>query len=281
MIEIKAYAKINLTLDIGSRRPNGYHNIESVMQSVSLYDTVSVGRGGLNRIRVSSNASYLPNDERNTAFQAATLFFKHTGLAAQADIRIDKKIPSRSGMGGGSSDAAAVLWGLNELHQTGLSLPELMRLGVRVGADVPFCLAGGTCLCRGIGEKITRVDPMPACTLLICKPPAGISTPRAYGLVDKLPVPAAGATPKMLTALKSGALHNVAAALSNRFDEVTLLSQVQNIKKLLRQNSALNAMMTGSGSAVYGIFEDAGHAKACVPKLRGCGEIFLAQPVNV
>ena len=226
-MQIKAYAKINLTLDITGKRADGYHAIESVMQSVSLCDILDIRENRLNKISVSSNAAYLPNDESNTAFKAAQLFYEHTGISGRAvDIHIDKKIPSRAGMGGGSSDAAAVLWAMNEIYKTNLSMQELLKIGVKIGADVPFCLIGGTCRCSGIGEKLLRVNPMPECFLLICKPPAGISTPRAYMLVDKHPFAPAAATPKMLTALRTGQLHNVAAALANRFDEVLLISQM-------------------------------------------------------
>ncbi|WP_099205489.1 4-(cytidine 5'-diphospho)-2-C-methyl-D-erythritol kinase [Scatolibacter rhodanostii] len=281
-MEIKAYAKINLTLDISGKRADGYHNIESVMQSISLADTLEIRENNLGKIYLSSNVASLPTDESNTAFKAAKLFYEYTEIKNRyVDIRLDKQIPDKAGMGGGSSDAAAVLWAMNEIYKTNLTMPELFRLGAKIGADVPFCLAGGTCHCRGIGEKIARVDPMPACFLLICKPPAGVSTPRAYAMVDKLLFSAPTGTPKMITALKGGNLQHVSAALSNRFDEVLFLPQVQNIKKVMRTGGALNAMMTGSGSAVYGIFEDLEHARSCAQDLHGYGDLFLAKPINV
>lgn len=281
-MQIKAYAKINLTLDITGKRADGYHNIESIIQSISLCDTLDIRENSSGKIHVTSNTSYLSDDENNTAYKAAKVFYEHTGGKIHGiSIDIEKKIPSRAGMGGGSSDAAAVLWAMNEIYRTNLSMSELFHLGTKIGADVPFCLAGGTCYCSGIGEKITRIDGMPHCFLLICKPSAGVSTPRAYALVDKLLYSSPTATPKMANALRSGQIENVAAALSNRFDEVLFLPQVQNIKKIMRANGALNAMMTGSGSAVYGIFEEPEKIKECAQQLHGHGELFLAKPVNV
>lgn len=282
MIKLKAYAKINLTLDITGKRSDGYHTIESVMQTISLCDEVRINENFMGKINVNSNSEFLPTDENNTAFKAAKVFLNYTDIRGKnVDIYIDKKIPSRAGMGGGSADAAAVLWGMNDLFSANLSMQELMLLGAKVGADVPFCLAGGTCHCKGIGEQITRADPMPDCFILICKPPAGVSTPRAYANVDKHPFTSAVATPKMLNALRTGQIQNVASALSNRFDEVLRISQVQNIKKTMRVCGAINAMMTGSGSAVYGIFDSQDRARECAEKLKDSGELFLAKPVNM
>lgn len=282
MIKLKAYAKINLTLDITGKKSDGYHTIESVMQTVSLYDEVRITENFLGKIRITSNAAFLPTDETNTAYKAAKAFLNYIDIRGKnVDIYIDKKIPSRAGMGGGSADAAAVLWGMNDLFSANLSMQELLKIGATVGADVPFCLVGGTCYCKGIGEQISRVDPMPDCFILICKPPAGVSTPRAYATVDKLPFTSAVATPKMLNALRTGQIQNVASALSNRFDEVLRISQVQNIKKTMRICGAMNAMMTGSGSAVYGIFDNQDRARECAEKLKESGELFLAKPVNI
>lgn len=279
-MKIKAYAKINLTLDVTGRREDGYHTIDSVMQTIDVCDDLTLEKNTCGEIRLSSNKEYLPKNESNTAFRAAKLFFEECGLPGGVDIHIIKRIPSRAGMGGGSTDAAAVLHALNRMYERNLPLEQLIDLGRRVGADVPFCVAGGTCRCTGIGEICEPVPPMPDCALLICRPPAGVSTPKAYALMDRYPLGGSRATPRMLTALENGRLRDVSNALANRFDETMKLMQVRQVKKLMLGGGALGAMMTGSGSAVYGIFPTREQAEACKPLLDGKGKLFLSRPLN-
>lgn len=275
----KAYAKINLTLDITGRREDGYHLLDTVMQSVSLFDELELTRSKEAGIRLRCNRDYLPVDTKNTAFRAASYFLEHCGLQEEGlTISIQKHIPSRAGMGGGSADGAAVLLALNELYGTKLSLEALMELGAKVGADVPFCVHGGTCRCTGVGELVQPAPELPDCFLVICKPPAGMSTPRAYALVDKYPLARTQATPKLLAALESGDLRQIGASLGNRFDETMKLMQVRDIKKAMLSCGVLGAMMTGSGSAVYGIFETEEKARNCMQVLEGRGELFLVRP---
>lgn len=277
---IKAPAKINLTLDITGKLENGYHTIDSIMQTVSLYDEVELEKTNDGKVSLQCNKSYLPLNEKNTAYRAARFFLEHTGIQSGLRIHIRKIIPGRAGMGGGSADAAAVLKGMNGLFETGLDTAQLARIGAKVGADVPFCVIGGTCRCSGIGEVTESVSPMPDCTIVVCKPPAGMSTPRAYALVDKFPGQSNMATPRMLTALKNGSLRSISAAVHNRFDEVMKLYPVRMIKKQMLGTGALAAMMTGSGSAVFGIFESPKAAKACAAGLQEQGKVYTVSPVQ-
>lgn len=274
----RAYAKINLTLDITGKREDGYHSIESVMQAIDLYDEVDVQPNDSGSIQVATNRRYLPLDEKNTAYRAAKHFFAHTGIQAGVTIFLDKHIPGRAGLGGGSADAAAVLYALDEIFETALPTHTLLEIGKLVGADVPFCLMGGTCLCTGIGETLTPLPPMPDCTILLCKPPAGMSTPRAYALVDQYPMPQTQNTPRMCAALENKNLKSVAAAMGNRFDEVLRMRPVREIERIMKEAGALNAVMTGSGSAVYGLFTKPALAQRCLHTLQDHGQTFLCSP---
>ena len=280
-MKLRAYAKINLTLDVTGRREDGYHTLDTVMQTVSVWDEVEIKKINKPGIRLFCNREYLPVDTKNTAFRAAQYFFERCGITGQGlSIHIRKYIPSRAGMGGGSADAAAVLHGLNQMVHAGLPQQELVELGARVGADVPFCVVGGTCRCRGIGEQVEPVSPLPDCWLVLCKPPAGMSTPRAYALIDQFPLSRAQATEKMVGLLSAGDLRRVAGGLSNRFDETMKLQQVREIKRVMGNSGALGASMTGSGSAVFGIFDSEAAARACMQQLEGKGRLYLARPLS-
>lgn len=275
-----AFAKINLTLDITGKREDGYHTIDSVMQAVSLCDTVELHRSAAPGVRLSSDQERLPVNEKNTAYQAAALFLEHCGFSqAGVELRLHKVIPSRAGLGGGSADAAAVLRGLDALFETRLSPQELLRLAARVGADVPFCLVGGAARCTGIGEQVEPITPLPAETcILLCKPPAGVSTPRAYAQLDQNGYSRSPATPRMLAALENGDLRQIGRCLSNPFDEAMKLMQVRQIRKAMLSAGACGAMMSGSGSAVYGLFEKEENARCCMMLLEERGQCFLCRP---
>ncbi len=278
-MKIKACAKINLTLDVTGKREDGYHLLDTVMHTVSLFDQVELIRKATPGILLKCSESYLPSDRRNTAYRAAQLFLARCGLEKEGvSLFIEKRIPSRAGLGGGSADAAAVLKGLNLLFDTKLSLESLAELGGEIGADVPFCVMGGAKRCRGVGEKLTAVPSLPRCSILICKPPAGMSTPRAYALIDQYPLSGRRFTPKMVEALNGGSLPEISRTLGNRFDEVMKLSKVREIKKIMLSAGALGAMMTGSGSAVYGIFDTGRAARKCLSLLEGKGQLFLTAP---
>ena len=277
-MKIKAYAKINLTLDVTGKLPDGYHTIESVMQSVSLCDDVEIEKNDTGKVTTETNIPYLPVNEKNTVWKAANSFFKHTGIKDGIHIKVMKNIPDRAGMGGGSADAAAVLHGMNRIYGEMLSEQKLCEIGEEVGADVPFCVAGGTCLCAGKGEQLQPVPPMPDCVLVICKPSVGMSTLRAYAMIDQYPI-AQPKTPQMLAALETRDIDKIAGAIANRFDEVMHISEVGMIKSIMKRSGAVGALMTGSGSAVYGIFKDKKRAFACMEKLKKQGRVYITRPI--
>lgn len=278
-MKVKAFGKINLTLDVVGRRRDGYHLLDTVMQTVSIWDELEIQIGGERGVRLECNRESLPLDSKNTVYRAAKFFLEDQGFVNEGlTIYIHKFIPSRSGMGGGSADAAAVLRGLNEMYGAGLSDGKLMELGAKVGADVPFCVTGGAARCTGTGTEVSPAPMMPECWLVVCKPPAGMSTPRAYALLDQYPLSSTQATPRMMDALEAGNLRRVAKGLANRFDETIRMTQVRGVKRAMLGIGALGAMMTGSGSGVYGIFETEQQAKAAMKGLEGLGKVFLVRP---
>jgi len=278
-MKVKAFGKINLTLDVLGRRRDGYHLLDTVMQTVSIWDELEIQTGGERGVRLECNRESLPLDSKNTVYRAAKFFLEDQGLVNEGlTIYIHKFIPSRSGMGGGSADAAAVLRGLNEMYGAGLSDGKLMELGAKVGADVPFCVTGGAARCTGTGTEVSPAPMMPECWLVVCKPPAGMSTPRAYALLDQYPLSSTQATPRMMDALEAGNLRRVAKGLANRFDETIRMAQGRGVKRAMLGIGALGAMMTGSGSGVYGIFETEQQAKAAMKGLEGLGKVFLVRP---
>lgn len=274
-----AYAKLNLTLDILGKLENGYHSLSMVMQSVSLCDTVTLIRGEeVSGLQVACGNG-APSGPENIVWRAAQSFFDYCDIQDQdALFQIEKHIPSQAGMGGGSSDGAAALRLLNRAYNTGLSPEELRQIGAGVGADVPFCVTGGTMQAQGIGEKLTPLAPLPDCILLLCKPPVGVSTPQAFRESDRAPaVPPK--TPAMAAALASGELSQVAACLGNRFQEILPLPEIEEIVTAMRSGGALGACMTGSGSAVFGIFTEESAARNTGESLRKWGQVWLARPV--
>ncbi|WP_322172723.1 4-(cytidine 5'-diphospho)-2-C-methyl-D-erythritol kinase [Acutalibacter caecimuris] len=278
-MKVKAFGKINLTLDVVGRREDGYHLLDTVMQTVSIWDELEIMPGKEKGICLECNRESLPLDSKNTVYRAVKFFLADRGLHREdLYVYIHKFIPTRSGMGGGSADAAAVLRGLNEMYQAGLSEEQLMAIGARVGADVPFCVAGGAARCTGTGTEVSPAPMMPDCWLAICKPPAGMSTPRAYALLDQYPLSSTQATPRMMDALNAGNLRRVAKGLANRFDETIRMGQVRSVKRAMLENGALGAMMTGSGSGVYGIFETEQQARAAMRKMEHLGKVFLVRP---
>ena len=274
--EEKAYAKINLSLDITGKRADGYHLLETVMQSVSLYDTVRVEKGP--EITVSCSDPRVP-PEKNIARKAAGAFFAAAGISGGARIYIEKRIPMEAGMAGGSTDAAAVLRALNSLYGGKFSLRELCAIGAGVGADVPFCVRGGTCLAKGIGEILTPLPPMMDCSIVVVKPPEGISTAEAYRKIDESGLSLSG-TAQVVEALKAGDLEALGKSCSNVFELAIPLKSRERIKKAMKQSGALGACMTGSGSAVYGLFARQEEARACARVLSGEFEqVYELKPV--
>lgn len=250
-ITILANAKLNLYLDIVGKRADGYHLLETVMQSVDLSDVVEVHKKS-GEISVSCTNPAIPQGEKNICFKAAKLFFEKIGERSGAEIRIAKRIPDGAGLGGGSADAAAVLYALNTLSGFPMRSEELSALGAKIGADVPFCLSGGVAICRGIGEEIQPISPLPERFYLIVKPAFRCPTSEAYSLYDKLPT-----APKKALEAFCNAGSRYSEMLYNVFEEIYGSEELFTLKSKLLKTGALGSCLTGSGSAVFGVYESA------------------------
>ncbi|MGN0982874.1 MAG: 4-(cytidine 5'-diphospho)-2-C-methyl-D-erythritol kinase [Candidatus Limivicinus sp.] len=253
----KAYAKLNISLDVGNRREDGFHDMTMVMQSISLADAVTVTLNNSGKVRAKTSLPFIPGDERNLAVKAALCYLEAIGRRGQgALIEIDKLVPVGAGMGGGSSDAAAVLRAMNTLFDHALSTAELERLSCAVGSDVAFCVAGGTALATGRGEKLEALPPLPACAFVVCKPEFSISTPELFRKLDQMPLRRHPDTAGLVTAIREGQLSQVCRRMYNVFEDVDdrRMRTVADIKSRLLDAGALGAVMTGTGSAVFGVF---------------------------
>ncbi len=280
-MKIKAYAKVNLMLDILGTLPNGYHNIWMIMQSVSLYDTVTVTKNDSGEITISCDKDGIPTDSRNIAFKAALAFFSHTGIKnCGLHIDIQKCIPSKAGLAGGSADGAAVIKLLNELFEAKLTERELCRIGKTIGADVPFCIMGGTCLAQNIGDIISPLADIPQCFFVLAKPRMGVSTKEAYESFDNAPYIKRPKRDEMFTAAANGDFEKMCKLSANVFEQVIEVPERVEIKKIMREHNAKLSLMSGSGPTVYGIFENISDAEACTEKLSSVAkEVFIATPV--
>ena len=270
-MEIQAFAKLNLTLDILGKREDGYHDLRMVMQSITLADTLTLEENQGEGLRVSANLRFLPTGEKNLAAAAALRFWEALGREPEdLDIRIEKRIPVCAGMAGGSSDAAAVLRALNQRAGEPFSPKELARLGERVGSDVPYCVLGGTALAEGRGEVLTPLAPLPRCWVVACKPDFPISTPELFAQADRVKLRRRPDTAGLVAALEAGDLGGVARRMYNVFEDVLparLYTRVAEIKNNLIQCGALGANMSGSGPTAFGLFdrlEAAQEARACL-----------------
>lgn len=268
-VTVHAPAKINLTLDIVGVREDGYHLLESVFQSVSIYDTIvatPAPKGDI-ALTVAGDACDCPM-EVNTAYKATKVFFDATGIKGGVHLTLTKRIPQQAGMGGGSADAAAVLWALDALYGTRLTVDTLCRMGRRIGADVPFCVAGGTKFVTGIGDGLADWGDMPPCHIVVAQPAEGISTGAAYAAVDKATITRRPDHGVVKGALAAGDLHALCSQTVNVFDEATELASVRDIRRRMEAFAPLCSQMTGSGSCVFAIFEDESTANACVEDLK-------------
>lgn len=252
---IPAYAKVNLFLDITGRLPNGYHELNTVMQQVELCDNVTVRVKDGNGIAVSCDVKDIPCDERNIAFRAAEAFLRKTGIEAEISIDIEKRIPVMAGLGGSSADGAAALIALNRLYDGVLNSSELEKLGAALGADVPFCIRGGAAVCKGIGDKMQSIGGLDDnCFLVIVKPDFQCDTAEGYRLYDRQPVTEKGDFDGFLRALKSG-VAETGKKLYNVFERLYRDERIERLKNELIKAGASGACLTGSGSAVFGIFD--------------------------
>lgn len=267
-LHLRANAKINLSLDILGRRPDGYHEMDMVMQTITLCDEITLCRTP-SGISLTGDDPTLPCDERNIAHRAARAFFERTGRPGGCAIHIQKRIPAQAGLGGGSSDGAAVLRGLNALYGAGLTTPQLCEVGAEVGADIPFLVLGGTARVGGFGEKLTPLPPLGDCFLLLSKPEEGVSTGAAFAAFDGAEDPPRPDTQRLLAALSAGDLPALGQALKNAMQLPGVVPPaVWEIARRMEEGGTLGACMSGSGSAVFGLFDREGPARRAEAALR-------------
>ncbi len=269
-MRLKALAKINLGLDVLKRREDGYHEVCMVMQTLSLYDRIIIKKLEQQEIQVKTNLFYVPENENNLVYQAAQILMEECGLKQGIYIDLQKFIPVAAGMAGGSSDAAAVLYGMNRMFRLNLSQQRLMELGLKIGADVPYCLMRGTALAEGIGEKLTPLAPMPNCKVLVAKPPICVSTKFVY---ENLKLDKTTVHPRidlLMEGLREGDLKKVASHMGNVLESVTIphYPVIAQIREEMLHYGAVNAMMSGSGPTVFGLFEDEAQAQMAYQSLR-------------
>ncbi len=255
---IKALAKINIGLDVTGVREDGYHLVRMIMQTVHMYDLVTVTKQTDSGIAMTSNAKYLPVNEDNLCIKAAKLLADEFGISDGTHIHLNKRIPVAAGMAGGSSDAAAVLYGMNQIHGLGLSKKELMDRGVKIGADVPYCLMRGTALAEGIGEELTPLTQMMRCPVLIAKPPISVSTKYVYEHLDAIENPVHPDIDAMIADIEAQDVHSLGSHMGNILEGVTIEKYpvIAQIKNIMKENGAIVSMMSGSGPTVFGFFED-------------------------
>ncbi|HAJ97058.1 MAG TPA: 4-(cytidine 5'-diphospho)-2-C-methyl-D-erythritol kinase [Ruminococcus sp.] len=254
LIALQCASKINLSLDVTGKRPDGYHTLESIFQSVGVYDDIEIRMEEGKGLSFSCNLPDLPTDERNLAVKAVSAFLQYSGKQAKIDIRLKKNIPSGAGMGGGSADAGGVIFALNRLFHTNYSNEILCEIGLQVGADVPFILMGGTAYVEGIGEIIQPLKPLPEIPVIIVKGEESVSTPVAYRAIDALENPVHPDTRAMLQAIQNQDIPALCQNCGNLFEQAVSCQEVIQAKKSLLELGASCAVMTGSGSAVFGLF---------------------------
>lgn len=275
----KAPAKINLSLDVISKRSDGYHDVEMIMTTIDLADRVTIYAIGQDRIEVSLESRYVPSDERNLAFKAAVAFKRRYGLPSGVHIHIEKNIPVSAGLGGGSTDAAAVLRGLNRLWSLEIPLRDLADLGASIGTDVPFCVYGNTAIATGRGEKIEPLDSPPSCWVVLAKPNIGVSTRAIFQRINPKGL-AHPNTREIIHALSSKDFARMCSSVGNVLEDVTLslYPEVQRIKDIMKQMGAPGVLMSGSGPTVYSLVENYSKAKRIYNGMRGfCQEVYLVR----
>ena len=279
-VTVIAPAKINLSLDILGVDERGYHLLDMIMQTVSLFERVTVSKKEKD-ITLSSNARYIPTDSKNVAVKAAMLFFEYTGIQGGVHIHIKKTVPIKAGMAGGSADAAGVIVGLDKIYETNLTRQQMCEIGAKAGSDVPFMIMGGTKRVQGVGEIIKPCPPMPRCHLVICMPDKGVSTPAAFANYDTLGEKTLVETDKLVAAMEENDIYGVAKYMANDLEKAAASEYTQPIKEELIQQGAIGSVMTGSGAAVFGVFDDEDKAKAAVEYFRDrVRSVFIAKPVG-
>ena len=273
-IELKAYGKINIGLDVIKKREDGYHDLDMIMQTVGVYDDVIISKEDGTKtceIEVSTDADILPNDKGNLAFMAAKVLMEAYDIKAKVKIHINKRIPIAGGMAGGSADCAAVLRGVNQLFQLGLTDEQLQEYGVKLGADVPYCVVGGTKRAQGIGEILTNLPTPPKCYVIIAKPDAFVSTKFVYSHIRPAQIENHPDIDGIIESIKAGDLYGMCEKIANVMEDVTIPEYpiIQKVKDILKSNGAVNALMSGSGPTVFGIYDDEEKAKQSMDALSG------------
>ncbi len=279
-LELNAYAKVNLGLDVLRRREDGYHELRMIMQTVDLYDTLTLEKTEEPGVSMTCNVEGLPCDERNLVYKSAKLMFDTFELPGGIRMHLEKRIPMAAGMAGGSTDAAAVFNGINELYELGASKERLCELGVKIGADVPYCIVGGTALSEGIGEVLTQLPNVPDCIVLIAKPDFDVSTKYVYENLHANSLTYHPDIDAQVAAIRAGDLAGVIKVMDNVLETVTekKYTEITTIKNVMEEHGAMRAMMSGSGPTVFGLYEDADKAKEAAEAIREAG---LAQQVFV
>ena len=276
-VTVLAPAKLNLALDVVGTLPNGYHDLDMVMQAIDLQERLVLRRSPYLNLRMPG--SFVPVNNKNTAIKAALAFFDYTGLLAGVDITIHKAVPVRAGMAGGSADAAGVLVGMNELYGAKLSMSELCAIGATIGADVPFALMGGTCRVRGVGDLLKPLPPCPDCRFVVVMPSIGVSTPEAFQRYDQMGSPVHPDCERQEAAVRAGDLAAICAAAGNALEHCSGAQETPAICAKLNEHGALTSLMTGSGAAVFGVFDAEHKAQAAAEALRArYKQVYLARP---
>lgn len=284
-MRLKAYGKINLGLDVLRKREDGYHEVKMIMQTVGIFDRLDFEKAPAGEINITTNLSFLPTDQDNLIYKAAKLMMDTYELSDGISIKLDKHIPISAGMAGGSADAAATLVGINNLFHLGASKETLQKLGVKLGADIPYCIMRGTALSEGIGEVLTPLSPMVKCPIIIAKPAVSVSTKFVYENLHANELTYHPDIDQMVSHINNGNLHGICDCMGNVLETVTCKHYpiIEDIKKLLVDNGALNSLMSGSGPTVFAIFEDEDTAEKAFKALKKSGlakNSFLTSPVN-
>lgn len=284
-MRLRALAKINLGLDILGKRPDGYHEVRMIMQTIQMYDVLEIRKRKEPGISLSVNVPFVPTDERNLVYRAAAMLMEEFHIQEGLSMRLDKFIPVAAGMAGGSSDAAAAFVGVNRLFHLGLSQEELMERAVRVGADVPYCIMRGTALAEGIGEKLTGISPVPPCYVLVGKPAVSVSTKMAYENLDLETIEKRPDIDGMIGDIQNGDLRGMTEKMANVFEQGIIREYpvIQDIKDFMEKKGALRAMMSGSGPTVFGIFDDEEKLEQAAQALRAEGlarTVFATEVFN-
>lgn len=284
-ISLKALAKINLGLDVVRRREDGYHKVRMIMQTIHLYDRLDIKRTQEPGIQIQTNLSFLPVNENNLIYKAAKLLMDEFSITDGVSVKLDKRIPVAAGMAGGSTDAAAMLIGVNRLFSLGLTKRQLMERGVQIGADVPYCIMRGTALAEGIGEELSPLPPMVKCPVLIAKPSISVSTKFVYQNLKLDDTTIHPDIDRMIDDIKAKNLHDIAAHMGNVLETVTIPNYpvIDEIKKHMLSNGAVGAMMSGSGPTVFGLFDDEDTAKKAYKAMRSshlARQVYLTSVYN-